>query len=88
MMGFGQAAIMPLSWIGGVLAVALVWGCVWMLLAVIGIAPRRGGVRSDESTANVLTPRTTWQQPDFGAGSDPTEAVGDRSAVRDGDEQR
>lgn len=88
MMGLGQVGLVPLSWIGGVVAVALVWGGVWMLLSAIGIAPRRADGRTDESTSKLLGPDRTWQQPVFRAGSDPAEDVADVRAVRDRDEQR
>ncbi|MBI4899044.1 MAG: hypothetical protein HY829_01045 [Actinobacteria bacterium] len=86
MMGFGQPGMMPLSWLIGLAAVVIVWGCVWMLLSVIGIAPRHAEGRHAVSSGPERPAEDAWQQPDFTPAerTPGSEAVAETEAVRDG----
>lgn len=86
MMGFGQAGMMSVSWIGGLLAIALVWGGVWLLLSIIGAAPRRGPAHP--APRGALPHTGTWQQPDFTTPPTDQEAESEAEVVRNGDERR
>jgi hypothetical protein len=84
MMGFGQSGMMPLSWLIGLVAVAVVWGCVWMLLSLIGIAPRHVEGRHAVSAGPERPAEPGWEQPDFTSAERSTGAVTETEAVRDG----